>query len=124
VVPAELVLRAAVFFRVELVLRAPPVLLDDVLRAELVLREEEPERAAVLLPDEREPERAEERVVAGTAMARVAPVLSSLDASPMAESPHVASANWFSVDVPLSEPVLLVPPVPLQSSWVINDLLS
>jgi hypothetical protein len=110
---AELVLRAVVFFRVELVLRAPPVLPDDVLRAELVLREEEPERAAVLLPDERELERAEERVVAGTAMTRVAPVLSSLDVSP-AELP----------DVPLREPVLEVPPISLQSSWVINDLLS
>jgi len=65
----------------------------------------------VLRPELREPERDEDRVVAG--MADTASVLSVLDASPMAESP----------DVMLDEPALDVSsaaPVPLQSSWVIN----
>jgi hypothetical protein len=72
----------------------------------------------------REPERDEERVAA--AMAGATSALSMLDASPMAESPQLMSAAGAS-DVSLNEPALDVcdvSPVPLQSSWVINDLLS
>jgi hypothetical protein len=72
---AELVLRTAVFFAVDL--RAELFLLALVLGAELFLRllpdlpREDPERelALELLPDEREPDRDEDRVVAGTARA-------------------------------------------------------
>jgi hypothetical protein len=78
--------------------------------------------------DEREelrvPERDEERVAA--AMAGATSALSRPDASPMAESPQLMSAAGAS-DVSLNEPafdVCDVSPVPLQSSWVINDLLS
>jgi hypothetical protein len=96
------VLRADVLRAV--VLRVELVLLAVFLRAELVLRElvlpdvpvlrleppdllrEDPERE--LLLDERD----EERVVAGTATARATSALSSIDGSPMAESPHVSSA--------------------------------
>ena len=72
----------------------------------------------------REPERDEERVAA--AMAGATSALSRPDASPMAESPQLTSAAGAS-DVSLNEPafdVCDVSPVPLQSSWVINDLLS
>jgi hypothetical protein len=78
--------------------------------------------------DEREelrvPERDEDRVAA--AMAGATSALSRPDASPMAESPQLRSAAVAS-DVSLNEPafdVCDVSPVPLQSSWVINDLLS
>ena len=76
---------------------------------------EDPER-------ELELEREDERVRAG--MARAISALSSDDVSPMALSPQVSSA---SADGVLHEPasdVSDVSPVPLQSSWVINDLLS
>jgi hypothetical protein len=76
---------------------------------------EDPERELelrdVLRPELREPERDEDRVVAG--MAGAASVLSVLDASPMAESPNVM------LDEPASD-LSPVVPVPLQSSWVIN----
>jgi hypothetical protein len=143
----EGLLRADVFFRVPPVLRAVDlraavlrvelVLLAVFLRAELVLRllvlraavlrlvpldllREDPERELLL------DERAEERVVAGTATARAASAPSSIDASPMAESPHVSSATSVPINVSLGESALDVSasPVPLQSSWVINDLLS
>jgi len=67
----------------------------------------------------REPERDEERVAA--AMAGTTSAVSTLDASPQLTSAAGAS------DVSLNEPafdVSDVSPVPLQSSWVINDLLS
>jgi hypothetical protein len=65
---------------------------------------------------ERDEERDDERVVAGTATARSASAPSV--ASPIAESPHVSSAS--AVGSP-HEPALGVEasPVPLQSSWVI-----
>ena len=72
----------------------------------------------------REPERDEERVAA--AMAGATSALSIPDASPLAESPQLTSAAGAS-DVSLNEPAFDVgdvSPVPLQSSWVINDLLS
>jgi len=87
------------------------------------LREEverDPEREEL-----REPERDEERVAAAMAAGAIS-ALSSLDASPMAESPQVTSAAGASDDS-LHEPafdVSDVSPVPLQSSWVMNDLLS
>jgi hypothetical protein len=110
VLRAELVLRPVLFLRDDPVLRLEP---PDLLR-------EDPERE--LLLDERD----EERVVAGTATARAASAPSSIDASPMAESPHVSSAASLPIDVSLSESALDVSasPVPLQSSSVINDLLS
>jgi len=143
----EGLLRAVVFFRVPpalravvlraVVLRVELVLLAVFLRAELVLRllvlraavlrleppdllREDPGREVLL------DERAEERVVAGTATARAASAPSSIDASPMAESPHVSSAISVPINVSLGESALdvLASPVPLQSSWVINDLLS
>jgi hypothetical protein len=110
------VLRADVFlddeplFERELVLRLELFLLELFLR-ELELRVDEREL-------EREPERDEDRVVAGTARAM------SSSVSPMVESPHVSSA---SPNESLNEPAVdgsSVSPVPLQSSWVINDLLS
>jgi hypothetical protein len=76
---------------------------------------EDPERELelrdVLRPELREPERDEDRVVAG--MAGAASLSSEFDASPVAESPHVM------LDEPTpdeSSPA----PVPLQSSWVID----
>jgi hypothetical protein len=63
----------------------------------------------------REPERDEDRVAAGMAGAT----------SLLSTSPHASAAG--AADVSLNEPVLDVgdaSPVPLQSSWVINDLLS
>jgi hypothetical protein len=120
-------LRAVVFFRAPPVLRAVVlraavlrvelVLLAVFLRAELVLRllvlraavlrleppdllREDPERELLL------DERAEERVVAGTATARAASAPSSIDASPMAESPHVSSATSLPIDVSLGESAL------------------
>ena len=68
---------------------------------------------------------AEERVVAGTATA-VLPQPLAIDASPMAESLHVSSAVFGAVRRLAHESALDVSasPVPLQSSWVINDLLS
>jgi hypothetical protein len=62
------------------------------------LLREDPERELLL------DERAEERVVAGTATARAASAPSSIDASPMAESPHVSSAT--PIDVSLGESAL------------------
>ena len=82
--------------------------------------ERDPEREEL-----REPERDEERVDAAMAAGAIS-ALSMLDASPMAESPQVTSAVGSSDDS-LHEPaddVSDVSPVPLQSSWVINDLLS
>jgi hypothetical protein len=75
---------------------------------------EDPERELelrdVLRPVLREPDLDEDRVVAG--MADAVSLSSELDASPMAESPHVL----------LDEPALdeSSAPVPLQSSWVID----
>jgi len=130
------------------VLRADVFREDDVLRAD-VLREDEPlferelvldflrdvplflrepelrvdpERELELREELRVPERDEERVVAGTARATSA--ASSAVVSPIAESPHISSA--VSPLESLIEPavdVSFVSPVPLQSSWVINDLL-
>jgi hypothetical protein len=82
-------------------------------------------RAPVLRVDpEREllEERDDERVVAGTAIARSASALSV--ASPIADSPHACSASAAGS---FHEPALDVfdaSPVPLQSSWVMYDLLS
>jgi hypothetical protein len=95
------------------------------LRAELFfllldLLREDPERELEL----REPERDEDLVVAGTA--RAISALSPLVRSPIAASPHVSSAAPGTVDDSLSESTLnglTVSPIPLQSSWVINDLL-
>jgi hypothetical protein len=113
-------LRAVLFFRAVLFLRAV-LFFAVLLRAAAFLRGaafffEDAERffaelRAVLRFELREPERDEERVVAG--MAGAASVLSELDASPMAESPHVM------LDEPVSDGSS-VAPVPLQSSWVIN----
>jgi hypothetical protein len=64
------------------------------------LLREDPEREVLL------DERAEERVVAGTATARAASAPSSIDASPMAESPHVSSATSVPIDVSLGESAL------------------
>jgi hypothetical protein len=76
---------------------------------------EDPERELelrdVLRPELREPERDEDRVVAG--MAGAASLSSEFDASPMAESPHVM------LDEPTSDESSPAP-VPLQSSWVID----
>jgi uncharacterized protein YjbI with pentapeptide repeats len=97
----------AVDFRAVLFFLAPALLRED------------PERELEL----REPERDEDRVVAGTARATSA--LSSFVTSPIAASPHVSSAATAAVDS-LSESTLngsTVSPIPLQSSWVINDLL-
>jgi uncharacterized protein YjbI with pentapeptide repeats len=125
-------LRGADFFAVDL--RAVDFLAVDflavdflavALRAELFfllpdLLREDPERELEL----REPERDEDLVVAGTA--RATSELSSLARSPIAASPHVSSAASGAVDDSLSESTLnglTVSPIPLQSSWVINDLL-
>ena len=73
----------------------------------------------------REPERDEERVAAAMAAGAISSI-SSPAVSPMADSPQVASAAGASDDS-LNEPVSDVSdvsPVPLQSSSVINDLLS
>jgi hypothetical protein len=93
--------RDVVFFRAELVF----VLRAELFRADVFFRED-PERVLELrvdelLPDEREPERDEERVVAGTARATSA--LSSL-VSPRAISPHVSPAVVLPVNGSLSEP--------------------
>jgi hypothetical protein len=100
-------LRAVLFFAVLLraaaFLRGAAFFFEDEERVFAELR-------AVLRADVREPERDEERVVAG--MADAISVLSELDASPMAESPH-------KLDEPASD-VSPGAPVPLQSSWVIN----
>jgi hypothetical protein len=99
VLRVELVL-LAVFLRAELVLRLL-VLRAAVLRLEPPdLLREDPEREVLL------DERAEERVVAGTATARAASAPSSIDASPMAESPHVSSATSVPIDVSLGESAL------------------
>jgi hypothetical protein len=115
---AVLFLRAVLFFAVDL--RAV-LFLAVLLRAAAFLRGaafffEDEERffaelRAVLRPELREPERDEERVVAGMADAASVSLLS--DASPMAESPHVM------LDEPAPDASSGVP-VPLQSSWVIN----
>jgi hypothetical protein len=111
-------LRAVLFFAVDLravLFLAVLFLAAAFLRGAAFFFEDEErffaELRAVLRPELREPERDEERVVAG--MAGAASVLSVLDASPMAESPHVM------LDEPASD-VSPVVPVPLQSSWVIN----
>jgi hypothetical protein len=83
-------LRAVAFFAVDL--RAVDFLAPDLLR-------EDPERELEL----REPERDEDRVVAGTARATSA--LSSFVTSPIAASPHVSSAA-SAVDDSLSESTL------------------
>jgi hypothetical protein len=75
-------------------------------------------------PEEREllEERDDERVVAGTATVRSVSALSV--ASPIADSPHAGSASAAGS---FHEPALDVfdaSPVPLQSSWVMYDLLS
>jgi hypothetical protein len=100
VLRVELVL-LAVFLRAELVLRALVLRAVDFLRLEpLDLLREDPEREVLL--DERE----EERVVAGTATARATSAPSSIDASPMAESPHVSSATSVPIDLSLGESAL------------------
>jgi hypothetical protein len=111
-------LRAVLFFAVDLravLFLAVLFLAAAFLRGAAFFFEDEErffaELRAVLRPELREPERDEERVVAG--MAAAPSVLSVLDASPMAESPHVM------LDEPASD-VSPVVPVPLQSSWVIN----
>jgi hypothetical protein len=80
---------------------------------------EDPERELelrdVLRPELREPERDEDRVVAG--MAGAASLSSEFDASPMAESPHVMLDEPTSDE---SSPASSAAPVPLQSSWVID----
>jgi hypothetical protein len=116
-------LRAVLFFAVDFraVLLRAVLFFAVLLRAAAFLRGaafffEDEERffaelRAVLRVDVREPERDEERVVAG--MADATSVLSEPNASPMAESPHVL------LDEPASD-VSPGAPVPLQSSWVIN----
>jgi hypothetical protein len=111
-------LRAVLFFAVDLravLFLAVLFLAAAFLRGAAFFFEDEErffaELRAVLRPELREPERDEERVVAG--MAAAPSVLSVLDASPMAESPHVM------LDEPASDESPVVP-VPLQSSWVIN----
>jgi hypothetical protein len=95
------------------------------LRAEVFLREDD--ARLVLVAAERDPERDEDRAAAGTA--RAISGSSSLVTSPMAASPHVSSATSVvprSVDGSLSESASdgsAVSPIPLQSSWVIKDLL-
>jgi hypothetical protein len=83
---------------------------------------DEPEREDEL----RELERDEDRVAAG--IARATSVPSSLVASPISEPPHASSAASAISGDSLHEPAVDVSsdvsPVPLQSSWVINDLLS
>jgi hypothetical protein len=111
-------LRAVDFFFAALFFFAPAFFALDFFAAaffRVELEREDPER-------ELELEREDERVRAG--MARAISALSSVDVSPMAASPQVSSA---SADGVLHEPasdVCDVSPVPLQSSWVINDLLS
>jgi hypothetical protein len=104
----------AELFFAELFFREPELRVDP---------EREPELREALPPDDREPERDEDRVVAGTA--RAISALSSSAVSPMVESPHVSSASLPSES--LNESAVdgsSVSPIPLQSSWVINDLLS
>ena len=75
-------------------------------------------------PEEREllEERDDDRVVAGTATARSASTLSA--ASPIAASPHASSAPAAGSFHEPALDVSDVSPVPLQSSWVMYDLLS
>jgi hypothetical protein len=119
-------LRAPAFFAVDFLavdFFAVDFLAVD-LRAEVFLREDD--ARLVLVAAERDPERDEDRAAAGTA--RAISGSSSLVTSPMAASPHVSSATSVpkSVDGSLSESASdgsAVSPIPLQSSWVINDLL-
>jgi hypothetical protein len=95
------------------------------LRAEDFLREDDA-RVLEFVAEERDPERDEDRAAAGTA--RATSGSSSLVTSPMAVSPHVSSAasvsksldDWPSES---ADDGSSVSPIPLQSSWVINDLL-
>jgi hypothetical protein len=94
------------------------------LRAEVFFRADV--ARLVVLAVERDPERDEDRAAAGTA--RAISGSSSLVTSPMAVSPHVSSATSVakSLDDSPSESASdgsAVSPIPLQSSWVINDLL-
>jgi hypothetical protein len=112
-VDARAVLFFALLLRAAAFLRGAAFFFED---DELFFDElfEDPERELelrdVLRPVLREPDLDEDRVVAG--MAGAASLSSELDASPMAESPHVL----------LDEPALdeSSAPVPLQSSWVID----
>jgi hypothetical protein len=101
----------------------PDFLAEDFLALDFFAEDlrEEDEREELL--ELRELERDDDRVAAG--MAGAASALSMLDVSPAAESPHTSSAA-SAVGESLNEPVVdvSVSPVPLQSSWVINDLLS
>ena len=74
-------------------------------------------------PEEREllEERDDDRVVAGTATVRSASALSV--ASPIAASPHASSAPAAGSFHEPALDVLDASPVPLQSSWVMYDLL-
>jgi hypothetical protein len=113
VVLRAVVLRAAVFFFAAAFFFVPDFFAEAVLALDFFRDDElrvDPEREL-----EREPEREDDRVVAGTATARSAPSL----VSPIADSPHVSSAA--SAVGSLHEPALDVcdaSPVPLQSSWV------
>jgi hypothetical protein len=75
-------------------------------------------------PEEREllEERDDDRVVAGTATVRSASALSVT--SPIATSPHASSASAAGSFHEPALDVLDASPVPLQSSWVMYDLLS
>jgi hypothetical protein len=103
-VDARAVLFFALLLRAAAFLRGAAFFFEDEERFFAELR-------AVLRFELREPERDEERVVAG--MAGAASLISELDASPMAESPNVM------LDEPAADGSS-VAPVPLQSSWVIN----
>jgi hypothetical protein len=125
------VLRAAVFFFAAAFFFVPAFFAVDFFFVVDFLREEElrvdPEREldfVELRPDEREPERDDERVVAGTARAISAGSSLVSVVSPIADSPHVSSASAVGS---LHEPAVDVSdasPVPLQSSSVMYDLLS
>jgi hypothetical protein len=73
---------------------------------------------------ERVPDRDDERVAAGTA--RAGSAIASMDVSSSAESFHIGAVvcSAVSIDSPNeSADGSSVDPVPLQSSWVIYDLL-
>jgi hypothetical protein len=110
------VLRAAVFFAAAF-LFVPAFLAVDFLAVDFFRAELRLELFAELRPDDRVPERDEERVVAGTARATSA----TSSVSPIADSPHASSATGSAAAVgSLHEPVGVsdASPVPLQSSSV------
>jgi len=113
-------LRDAVFFFAADFFFVPDFFAEAFLALDFFFRDEllvDPERELELRPEEREPEREDDRVVAGTATARSISVPSLV--SPIADSPHVSSAA--SAAGSLHEPAIGVcdaSPVPLQSSSV------